>query len=148
MRLVPKQRAAADEYLDSSWRHYAKDVARASGIEIDEALQRTRKQLDHILPAGHLDPGAHTHLAVRVFRHVLSEIDPSPLVDHAKQILANVRHVFRLLVRARRMGASEVTKEFGEVFSSHWKIAEESMHETAELYNGWYAAAVTNRDSE
>ncbi len=103
--------------------------------------------IDHMVRAGHLAPGVDTGLAVRVFRRVLQEIDPSPLTGLARQTVVSVRHVFRLLVRARRLGATEVTKSVGEVLSSHSKVAEASMRETAILYNRWYAAEVAVRDS-
>lgn len=98
--------------------------------------------IDHMTRAGHLDPNTDTKLAVRVFRHVLDQIDPSPLTGLAKQTMANVHHVLRLLVRARRIGASEVTKSLGDVLASHWRGAESSMRSTAELYDGFYAAEV------
>jgi hypothetical protein len=104
--------------------------------------------VDHMARAGHLDQGADTDLAVRVFRHVLHEIDPSPLTGLARQTVANVRHVLRLLVRARRLGAAEVTRSLGEVLSSHWRVAESSMRETAILYNRLYAAEVAARVPE
>ena len=103
--------------------------------------------IDHMVRAGHLAPGVDTGLAVRVFRRVLQEIDPSPLTGLARQTVVSVRHVFRLLVRARRLGAAEVTKSLGEVLSSHSNAAEASMRETANLYNRWYAAEVAVRDS-
>jgi len=98
--------------------------------------------IDHMVCAGHLAPDVDTGLAVRVYRHVLQEIDPSPLTGLARQTVANSRHVLRLLVRARRLGAAEVTKSFGEVFSSHWKVASASLVATAQRYNARYAAEV------
>jgi hypothetical protein len=103
--------------------------------------------IDHMTRAGHLAPEADTALAVRIYRHVLQEIDPSPLSGLARQTVANVQHVLRLLIRARRLGAAEVTRSMGEVLSSHWRVAESSMRETAVLYNRWYAAEVAARDS-
>jgi hypothetical protein len=102
--------------------------------------------IDHMTRIGHLDREADTELAVRVFRHVLNEIDPSPLTGLARQTMANVRHVFRLLVKARRLGAAEVTRSLGDVLSSHWKVAAASMRTTANLYNGWYANEVEQRE--
>lgn len=98
--------------------------------------------IDHMIRAGHLDPDADTALAVRVFRHVLDQIDPSPLTGLARQTMANVQHVLRLLARARRMGASEVTRSLGDVLASHWRVAEASLRSTADLYNGFYVAEV------
>jgi hypothetical protein len=98
--------------------------------------------IDHMVRAGHLASGVDTGLAVRVYRHVLQEIDPSPLTGLARQTVANAGHVLRLLVRARRLGAAEVTKSLGEVLSSHWKAASESLVATSLRYNERYAAEV------
>ena len=101
--------------------------------------------IDHMTRAGHLDPGTDTKLAVGVFRYVLDQIDPSPLTGLARQTMASVQHVMRLLVKARRMGASEVTQSLGDVLASHWRVAEASLRSTADLYNGFYAAEVERR---
>ena len=101
--------------------------------------------IDHMVRAGHLDPGADTDLALQVSLDVLRDIDPGPLMGLARQTVANAHHVFRLLLRARRLGAAEVTRSLGEVLSSHWKVAEDSMEATANLYNERYAAAVSAR---
>jgi hypothetical protein len=98
--------------------------------------------IDHMIRVGHLATNADADLAVRVFRRVLSEIDPSPLTGLARQTVANARHVLRLLVRAHRLGAAEVTKSIGEVFSSHWKVASASLVATSRIYNARYAAEV------
>ena len=63
----------------------------------------------------------------------------------ARQTVANAHHVFRLLVRARRLGSAEVTRSLAEVLSSHWKVAEDSMEATAKLYNERYATTVLIR---
>jgi hypothetical protein len=103
--------------------------------------------IDHMIGAGHLDPKVDTDLAVRVFLQVLHDVDPSPLTGLARQTVANVRHAFRLLVRAHRLGAAEVTRSLGEVLSSHSKSAGESLVATSRLYNRLYAAALADRKS-
>lgn len=102
--------------------------------------------IDHMIRAGHLAREADTDLAVRVFRYVMNEIDPSPLAGLARQTMASVQHVLRLLVRARRLGAAEVTKSLGDVLASHWRAAEFSLRESAELYNARYRAEVASRE--
>jgi hypothetical protein len=102
---------------------------------------------DHMVRAGHLAPDVDTDLAVQVYRQVLQEIDPSPLTGLARQTVANVHHVFRLLIQARQLGAAEVTKSLGEALSLHWRVAESSMQQTTVLYNQRYIAEVANRDS-
>jgi hypothetical protein len=101
--------------------------------------------IDHMVRAGHLDPGADTDLALQVSTGVLRGIDPGPLMGLARQTVANVHRVFRLLVRARRLGAAEVTRSLGEALSSNWRVAEDSMRETADLYNQRYSAEVQRR---
>jgi hypothetical protein len=101
--------------------------------------------IDHMVRAGHLDPGADTDLALQVSTGVLRDIDPGPLMGLARQTVANVHHVFRLLVRARRLGAAEVTRSLGEALSSNWRVAEYSMEATTSLYNERYAAEVQRR---
>lgn len=102
--------------------------------------------IDHMLRAGHLDANVDTALAVRVFRQVLHDVDPSPLTEVARQTVANVRHVFRLLLRAHRLGAAEVTKSIGEMLSSHSKSAAESLVATSRLYDQRYAFEVAARE--
>ena len=104
--------------------------------------------IDHMVRAGHLEPGADTDLALQVSTGVLRDIDPGPLTGLARQTVANVHHVFRLLVRARRLGAAEVTRSLGEALSSNWRVAEGSMRKTANLYNERYAAEVEFRRAQ
>lgn len=98
--------------------------------------------VDHMVRAGHLESEADTDLAVEVYTAVLRSIDPSPLMSLARQTVANVRQVLRLLMRARRLGATEVTQSLGDMLSSHWKGAEESFQAAAGLYNERYAEQV------
>jgi hypothetical protein len=98
--------------------------------------------IDHMARAGHLDPRVDTDLAARVFSQTLLATDPSPLTGLARLTIANARHVLRLLLRARRLGAAEVTRSLGELLSLQWQPAQASMEETATLYNRLYAAAI------
>jgi len=98
--------------------------------------------IDHMVRAGHLGPGVDTDLAVGVFNRTLLVTDPSPLMGLARLTVANARHVLRLLLRARRLGAAEVTRSLGELLSLQWEPAQASMKEMATLYNQLYAAAV------
>ena len=63
----------------------------------------------------------------------------------ARQTVANAHQVFRLLVRARRLGAAEVTRSLGEVLSSNRKVVEDSMRDTAHLYNDRYRSEIAAR---
>ena len=98
--------------------------------------------IDHMVRAGHLEAGVDTDLAVRTFHQTVSELDPSPLTGLARLTVANVGHVFRLLVRARRLGAAEVTRSLGEMVSSHWLAAEGSLRSAASRYNALYQLAL------
>jgi hypothetical protein len=94
--------------------------------------------IDHMVRAGHLDRGVNTDLAIGVFSRVVREIDPSPLRGAARQTVANVQHVVRLLVDARRLGATVVTRSIADLLGSHWRTAERSLHETTERYDSLY----------
>jgi hypothetical protein len=98
--------------------------------------------IDHMVRAGHLDRGVNPELPLRVCFEVLRDIDPSPLTGAARQTVANVHHVFRLLLQARRLGAAEVTRSIAGLLTSHWDVAERSLRETTSLYNRRYATAV------
>ncbi len=101
--------------------------------------------IDHMVRIGHLAQGADIQLAAQVFTQVLREIDPSPLIGLARETVANAHRVLRLLLRARKLGASEVTRSLGEVMSSHWRLAEASLLATTLRYNRDYAEEVRRR---
>ena len=101
--------------------------------------------IDHMVRAGHLEPGADTDLALQVSMDVLRDIDPSPLMGLARQTVANAHHVLRLMVRARRLGATEVTRSLGDMISLHWTMAEGSLKDTTRRYDERYRAEVAAR---
>jgi hypothetical protein len=53
-----------------------------------------------------------------------------------------VQHVFRLLLAARRLGATEVTRSLGNLLSGQSEAAAESLRRTTNLYNRRYLQAV------
>jgi len=101
--------------------------------------------LDHMIRAGHLTHGSDTDLAERVFSEVIRATDPSPLMGLARQTVANAHHVFRLLIRARRLGAAEVTRSLAELQASQWQLAEASLKSTVARYNERYRSEVAGR---
>jgi hypothetical protein len=101
--------------------------------------------IDHMTRGGHLSPEADTDLAIDVFNRVLREIDPSPLFVLAERTVDSAKHVFRLLLRARKLGAVEVMRSFGDLLESQWDMAEARFWETAIRYNEMYAAEVAAR---
>jgi hypothetical protein len=103
--------------------------------------------IDHMLLAGHLEPGVDTELAVATFRQTLGESDPSPLMGLARQIAANAHHVLLLMLQARRLGAEQATRSLGRILGSHWRQAEASLGETAQRYNRNYRLALERRES-
>jgi hypothetical protein len=104
--------------------------------------------IDHMVRAGHLDRSADTGLAIRVATEVLNEIDPSPLMGLARQVVTNVQHVFGLLLAARRLGATEVTRSLGDLLSGQSQVATESLTRTTSLYNRRYRQAVQAKAAE
>lgn len=103
--------------------------------------------IDHMVRAGHLDPGIDSDLAVRVFTRTLREADTSPLMGLARQTVANAHHVVGILRRARKVGAAEVSRSLGEVLASHWKGAEASLVGVGEDYNRLYRLELEARNA-
>ncbi len=94
--------------------------------------------LDHVISAGHLETDADSDRAIQVFRRVLREVDPSPLVFLATEVIAGTSRVLRLLVGARREGSVEQTGSIQDILRPHWSAAERSLRETAAHYNQLY----------
>jgi hypothetical protein len=128
------------------WRKiiYIFAVADATGL-VSEYWHRAYL-LDHTISAGHFAPEADRDRAVRAFGQALREADTSPLLGLARQMVSGTRRVFRVLLRARRRGASEETGSLAEVLGSHWASAERSMQAVAIRYNDLYAAASDEGD--
>jgi hypothetical protein len=94
--------------------------------------------MDHMMRAGHLDPGADAGWAIRVFFRALDEADTSPLIGLARQVASASRRILGVLLRARRQDAPGVTETLGEILRSHWTVAERSLREVALHYNELY----------
>jgi len=95
---------------------------------------------DHMVRSGHLEDGADTDWAILVYGQVLREIDPSPLMDLAREVVTASHRVFRTLIRARKSGAAATTAAFGEILKEHWEAADQSLQEAALRYNELYSA--------
>ncbi len=124
------------------WRKIIYVLAIADAVTALTEYWHRAALIDHMVRAGHLGVGVNTDLPLRVCLEVLREIDPSPLSGAARQTVANVRHVFRLLLQARRVGAAEVTRSISALLADHWDVAERSLSATTSLYNRRYAAAM------
>jgi hypothetical protein len=94
--------------------------------------------LDHVISAGHLETDADSDRAIQVFRQVLREVDPSPLVFLATEVIAGTARVARLLVHARRHGSEEQTDSIRDIVRAHWDVAERSLRDDAMRYNRLY----------
>lgn len=126
------------------WRKIVYVLAVADSVTALTEYWHRAALIDHMVRAGHLAGGVNTELPLRVCLEVLREIDPSPLTGAARQTVANVHHVFRLLLQARRLGAAQVTRSIAGLLTSHWEVAERSLRETTSLYNRRYALAVAS----
>ncbi len=123
------------------WRKVVYVLAVADAASLVSEYWHRAYLLDHMVRSGHLDAGAETDRAVRVFHHVLRETDTRPLVGLARQVVAATSRVGRLLLRSRRRGSAEATESLGEIFRSHWSAAERSLRAVAIRYNDLYAPA-------
>jgi len=94
--------------------------------------------LDHVIRAGHLDEGADGDWAIQMFFKALDEADTSPLIGLARQVASTSHRILGMLLRAARLDDPEVTQTLGEILSSHWAAAEQSLREVALHYNALY----------
>jgi hypothetical protein len=120
---------------------YVLAVADAAGLV--SAYWHRAYLMDHLMRAGHLDEGADTEWAIRVFFKALEEADTSPLIGLARQLVSTSRHILGMLLRAARLDDAELTRTLGEILSSHWSAAEASLREVAILYNQLYVQRPT-----
>lgn len=96
--------------------------------------------IDHMVGAGHLEPGADTERAVEVFATVLAETDTSPLRGLAQQVVSSSQRILRLLIRARRRDPAIAAESLGQILRDHWGSAEASLRSTAIRYNRLYVS--------
>jgi len=120
------------------WHKVVYVLAVADAASLVSAYWHRAYLMEHVIRAGHLDPGADAGWALGVFDRVLDEADTSPLVGLARQVAAASRRIVGLLVRARRQESPGVTETLGEILRSHWNAAEGSMRAAALRYNELY----------
>jgi len=124
------------------WRKVIYIFAIADATSLVSAYWHRAYLLDHMVRGGHAGPDVDWPRAAIVFEHVLAETDTGPLMGLARQTVASVHRVFRLLVLARRRGAAEETESLSTILQSHWDAAESSLMEVAVRYNAEYARSL------
>jgi len=120
------------------WRKVVYVLAVADAAGLVSAYWHRAYLMDHMIRAGHLDPGADADWALVVFSRVLDEADTSPLIGLARQVASASRRIGGLLLRARRQDSPGVTETLGEILRSHWGAAEGSLRAVALRYNELY----------
>jgi len=76
--------------------------------------------IDHALARGHLQNQESAQIARQAMDQALRTVPTSPLRRLANQVIRNVRHVLRTLIRARRGAEDEVVSETRAQISAHW----------------------------
>lgn len=127
------------------WRKVVYVLAIADAASQVSAYWHRAYLLDHMIRSGHLGDGADTDRALLAFRRALAEADTSPLLGLARQVVSASHRVVRVLLRARRRGATEATETLGDILSSHWGAAERSLRSVAIRYNELYEQGVGSR---
>lgn len=120
------------------WHKVVYVLAVADAARLVSAYWHRAYLMDHVIRAGHLDPGTDADWAIEVFFKALDEADTSPLVGLARQVVSTTRRILGLLLRAFRHGTAGVTEAMGNILSSHWEAAEHSLREVALHYNKLY----------
>jgi hypothetical protein len=124
------------------WRKVIYVFAIADATSLVSAYWHRAYLFDHLIKAGHLGPDVDWPRSSAVFEKVLMETDTGPLMGLARQTVASVHRVFRLLVLARRRGAAKETESLSTILHSHWDAAESSLMEVAVRYNSEYARSL------
>jgi hypothetical protein len=120
------------------WHKVVYVLAVADAASLVSAYWHRAYLMEHVIRAGHLDPGADAGWALGVFDRVLGEADTSPLIGLARQVAAAPRRIVGLLRRALRQDSPGVTETLGEILRSHWGAAEDSLRAVALRYNELY----------
>lgn len=128
--------------IKKSWRKFVYVLAIADATSLVSAYWHRAYLLDHLTRAGHLGPDVDWSRSASVFEKVLAETDTGPLVGLARQTVASVHRVFRLLVLAKRRGAAEETESLSTILRSHWDAAESSLVDVAVRYNTEFARSL------
>lgn len=124
------------------WRKIVYVFAIADATSSVSAYWHRAYLLDHLVRAGHAAPDVDWPRSAAVFERVLAETDTSPLMGLARQTVASVHRVFRLLVLARRRGAAAETESLSTILRSHWDAAERSLSAVAVRYNVEYTRSL------
>lgn len=126
------------------WRKIVYVFAIADATSLVSAYWHRAYLLDHLVRAGHAAPDVDWPRSAAVFERVLAETDTGPLMGLARQTVASVHRVFRLLVLARRRGAAAETESLSTILRSHWDAAERSLADVAVRYNAEYARSLAS----
>jgi hypothetical protein len=100
--------------------------------------------LDNMLRQGYLDDPADVPIAADALRQLLSEATVSPLNQLAKEIVANVRHVFATLRRMIRRGQEdEMLAQTKERMATIWSSFDDYFATVAAHYDELYTQLKT-----
>jgi hypothetical protein len=120
------------------WHKVVYVLAVADAASLVSAYWHRAYLMDHVIRAGHVDPGADADWAIVVFFKALDEVDTSPLIGLARQVVSTSRHILGMLLRAARLDDPQLTETLGEMLRSHWNAAEGSLRAVALRYNELY----------
>lgn len=124
------------------WRKLIYVFAIADAAKLTSEYWHRAYLLDHLIRAGHAEPGVDWPRAAEVFAAVLRDTDTSPLTGLAQQTVSNAHRVAGMLLRARKRGAAEETESLSDILRSNWAAAESSLSEVAVRYNDAYARSL------
>ena len=96
--------------------------------------------VDHMVRAGHLDPGTDVEHAAETLVETLREADTDSLVFLGRELIRGGHRWVRMLFTARRRGSQTAAGSITAFLVGHWDILEETLRPVAHLYNALYAA--------
>lgn len=103
--------------------------------------------VDHLVRHGHAsEQGAHP-LVLEAFHLTMREADTDSLQGLARQLVAGVRRVTSVLLRARRKGAGEIMQRQEAFLAGHWAELEAALRQTAAHYERALQAALAELEA-
>jgi len=127
------------------WRKLIYVFAIADAAKLTSEYWHRAYLLDHLIRAGHAEPEVDWPRSAEVFATVLRDTDTSPLTGLAQQTVSNAHRVARMLLRARKRGAADVTESLSDILRSNWGAAEGSLTDVAVRYNEEYERSLILR---
>jgi Mg2+ and Co2+ transporter CorA len=95
--------------------------------------------IDCMILQDHLTDATSARIARQAMDRALEETSTSPMLSVARRIVSNTKHVYRMLIKARRGEEDKEVKEKRDIIRRHWDDFQDHLATLASRYNTYYA---------